>query len=510
MIEYTSVPSAFSTDKSKSVFSPPNKIRRMEECGAGGRAISGADYFAEWNNRRDMEPAGVSDQLEKRNSMQCGEKNVKPKKGLNQDGRAQICFDFTKGQCSRGDGCKYSHDVNYIIEVNSQEKGICFDYLKGTCSRGMMCRFSHDLNNLKPLLVSQARGEYIGQGKKKGPICYDFVKNKCSKGSDCKYSHDYTALFQQIHKKRPSSVKQQQQSGRASGHSSTGMGQDVVCIDYLRGRCTRGNACRYKHAMPEAMGQGPGTATGNLVPSASVPVPPGFGGVDTNQATLENLLTNLRLMKFESEMKKKGLGLEESSFQGCEHEDHVFGLSYPPATVAGKDEKMDAMYEAFVQRKLQDDSERQRSNWEESSKSYQSRAQSTAMLPETLDDVTDIDTMFRSSSPPLTHAEKRKMAMRHRLYSNESDTVDSPTIGAGWSQHKKEQSRFAAANGSSMCGAPPMMHSNPMHQHMDDSKMPFLSKLSGGSQTEKLEPSKRNIQDLVSMKSIWSNHCDRF
>lgn len=477
----------------------------MEECGAGGRAISGAGYSAEWNNRRDLEPVGVSDLLEKRTSMQCGEKNVKPKKGLNQDGRAQICFDFTKGQCSRGDGCKYSHDVNYIIEVNSQEKGICFDYLKGTCSRGMMCRFSHDLNNLKPLLVSQARGEYIGQGKKKGPICYDFVKNKCVKGSDCKYSHDYTALFQQIHKKRPSSVKQQQQSGRASGHSSAGMGQDVVCIDYIRGRCTRGNACRYQHTMPGAMGQ---AAAGNLVPSAPVSVPPGFGGVDTNQATLENLLANLRLMKFESEMKKKVWGLDESSMQGCVQEEHIFGLSYPPATVAGRDEKMDALYEAFMKRKCQDDSQSQTSKWEESSKSYQLRAQSTAMLPETLDDVTDIDTMSHSSSPPLTHAEKRKMAMRHRLYSNESDTVDSPTIGAGWSHHKKEQSRFAATNGSRMCGTPPMQ-SNPLHQNMDDSKASFLSNLSGGSQTGKLESSKGNIQDLVSMKSIWSNHCDR-
>eukprot|EP00890_Picochlorum_soloecismus_P004375 jgi/Picsp_1/4939/NSC_02303-R1_hypothetical zinc finger protein len=462
----------------------------MEEYGDG--TISGSGYFEEWTGRRDsVEPVGISDLREMRNGVQDGEKDVRRKKGANQDGRAQICFDFTKGQCSRGDGCKYSHDVNYIIEVNSQEKGICFDYLKGTCARGMMCRFSHDLNNLKPLLVSQARGEYIGQGKKKGPICYDFVKNKCAKGSDCKYSHDYTALFQQIHKKRPSSGKQQQQP-RAPNHFGAGTGQDTVCIDFLRGRCTRGNACRYKHTIPGTMGQ---AATGNLVPSAPVSVPPGFGcGVDTNQATLENLLTNLRLMKFESEMKKKGWGLDESSFQGCELEDHVFGLSYPPATAAGKDEKMDAFYEAFLKRKLQEDSRFERTMCEES-KTYQSRAQSTAMLPDTLDDVTDIDAMLIASSPPLTHAEKRKMAMRHRLYSNESDTVDSPTIGAGWSHNKeKEQSRFGAtANGGCSVGAT-MVQSNSGAQQ----------------QTRKSEAIKGTIQqDLVSMKSIWSDHNDR-
>ena len=70
------------------------------------------------------------------------------------DDRRQICFDFTKGVCSRGASCKYSHSVEHIIAVNSEEKGICFDFLKGLCNRGLMCRFSHDLSNLQPPQVS--------------------------------------------------------------------------------------------------------------------------------------------------------------------------------------------------------------------------------------------------------------------------------------------------------------------------------------------------------------------
>ncbi len=35
----------------------------------------------------------------------------------------QICFDFTKGLCTRGDKCKYSHDLATIVHVNSREKG---------------------------------------------------------------------------------------------------------------------------------------------------------------------------------------------------------------------------------------------------------------------------------------------------------------------------------------------------------------------------------------------------
>lgn len=60
----------------------------------------------------------------------------------------QICFDFTKGMCTRGDKCKYSHDIATIVHFNSKEKGICFDYLRNQCHRGLLCRFSHDLSNI--------------------------------------------------------------------------------------------------------------------------------------------------------------------------------------------------------------------------------------------------------------------------------------------------------------------------------------------------------------------------
>ncbi|KIY93628.1 putative zinc finger protein [Monoraphidium neglectum] len=64
------------------------------------------------------------------------------------DGKVQICYDFTKGMCTRGDKCKYSHDIATIVHFNSREKGICFDYLRNQCHRGLLCRFSHDLSNI--------------------------------------------------------------------------------------------------------------------------------------------------------------------------------------------------------------------------------------------------------------------------------------------------------------------------------------------------------------------------
>ena len=36
----------------------------------------------------------------------------------------------------------------HVVQVNSQERGICFDFLRGQCSRGLLCRFSHDLSSI--------------------------------------------------------------------------------------------------------------------------------------------------------------------------------------------------------------------------------------------------------------------------------------------------------------------------------------------------------------------------
>ena len=40
-----------------------------------------------------------------------------------QKAKLQICFDFTKGSCARGDKCKFSHDLQQIVTFNSKEKG---------------------------------------------------------------------------------------------------------------------------------------------------------------------------------------------------------------------------------------------------------------------------------------------------------------------------------------------------------------------------------------------------
>ncbi|RMZ52773.1 hypothetical protein APUTEX25_000892, partial [Auxenochlorella protothecoides] len=175
-----------------------------------------------------------------------------------QELKRQICFDFTKGMCTRGAACKYSHSVDHIIAVNSEEKGICFDFLKGLCNRGLMCRFSHDLTNLQAPQES-------GNGRRRfAPICYDFVKNQCTRGDACRYSHDYASILY--------------------GPRGAGKQLNVLCVDYTRGRCLRGDACRYLHPAPAAYG---GPASLEAVPA--VPAPGFDPGYDLVMAQLQGL-----------------------------------------------------------------------------------------------------------------------------------------------------------------------------------------------------------------------------
>ena len=193
------------------------------------------------------------------------------------DPKRQICFDFTKGQCSRGNACKFSHNIDLIITVNSREKGICFDFLKGLCARGLLCRFSHDLCNLQagdapvrtgalwraprlsppvcraravcrsvryilrqltrpptnPPAYPSARPQDLAPRKRFAPVCYDWIKSQCSRGDDCRYSHDYSSILY--------------------GPRAPGKDPYVACVDYTRHACCMTPPGGVRPALPLAV-----------------------------------------------------------------------------------------------------------------------------------------------------------------------------------------------------------------------------------------------------------------
>ncbi|KAK3267335.1 hypothetical protein CYMTET_24100, partial [Cymbomonas tetramitiformis] len=166
-----------------------------------------------------------------------------------------VCFDFTKGKCTRGEGCRFSHDLSLASAPAQSKGGICFDFTKGQCNRGETCRFSHDMPTSAPVV-------------KNAGICFDFTRGVCMRGEMCRFSHDMNVA-------------------RTSQAAASTRG---ICFDFAKGQCTRGVGCRFSHDLsaeggPGAAGaraalgaaQGPGLGTAPVAamvqPSGAIPTP---------------------------------------------------------------------------------------------------------------------------------------------------------------------------------------------------------------------------------------------
>ena len=94
-----------------------------------------------------------------------------------------MCYAFQKGECTRGDACRFSH-----VEGGGGGGGggygggggggapPCYAFQKGECTRGDSCRFSHDPNASTP--------------QRSSALCFAFQKGECTRGDACRFSHD--------------------------------------------------------------------------------------------------------------------------------------------------------------------------------------------------------------------------------------------------------------------------------------------------------------------------------
>lgn len=147
-----------------------------------------------------------------------------------------ICFDYIHGQCNRGDACRFSHDLQAISQESREERGICFDFTRGTCTRGELCRFSHNINVVGFAPGGPAAQEQAQALAKSAGVCFDFMKGICHRGTACRFSHDLS-LLQSVEALKKLEVE----SGKG------------LCYDYVRGQCARGRSCKFSHdtSLPE-------------------------------------------------------------------------------------------------------------------------------------------------------------------------------------------------------------------------------------------------------------------
>ena len=137
-----------------------------------------------------------------------------PRFGANglRDISREECRNWTRGTCRFGDQCSRMHVGEEGANTGGgrsrgggggggsrggggerrQKKertpGVCFDFQRGECDRGDECRFSHDPDVVAAAGPAPERGPPRG-GEKLDEICNNFLAGKCRYGDDCRRIH---------------------------------------------------------------------------------------------------------------------------------------------------------------------------------------------------------------------------------------------------------------------------------------------------------------------------------
>ena len=172
----------------------------------------------------------------------------------------EYCGDFQRGCCTRGQNCKYLHQMRPAAplpssrEMNNnqstnQVNELCQKFQKGLCHRGSSCKYIHTiLPTTIPLQPEQHKTD---------ELCQKFQKGLCTRGDSCKYVHKILPTTIPC-KNIDSEVCQRFLKGlctRGSSckylhvSSSSSSSSQELCGDFQRGMCTRGQNCRFRHEL---------------------------------------------------------------------------------------------------------------------------------------------------------------------------------------------------------------------------------------------------------------------
>ena len=118
-----------------------------------------------------------------------------------------VCFAFQRGECHRGDSCRFSHmgesapGEEDAWRAGQQGpfgggRGACYAFQRGECDRGDTCKFSHGDTGVGAFAnFSRGRGPHSSQ------VCYAFQRGECDRGASCKFSHGKRELTARLYEK---------------------------------------------------------------------------------------------------------------------------------------------------------------------------------------------------------------------------------------------------------------------------------------------------------------------
>ena len=106
-----------------------------------------------------------------------------------------VCFDWQKGECTRGDNCRFAHDDGGA----QQQAGFVGGFggggggFGGGFGGGGLVAFAG--GPVCPLDYAMAQGGGMGGGSQRfggrpRGVCFDFQKGRCTRGENCRFSHE--------------------------------------------------------------------------------------------------------------------------------------------------------------------------------------------------------------------------------------------------------------------------------------------------------------------------------
>lgn len=114
----------------------------------------------------------------------------------------QPCRDFLHNRCFKGDKCIYSHDLEQIRHINTVQDGACMSFLFGVCELPL-CRFKHDVAMVKRLVLTELAQESTASLVTKSGVCLEYLKGACTKDTVCPFSHALKDYYMHVCKRKP-------------------------------------------------------------------------------------------------------------------------------------------------------------------------------------------------------------------------------------------------------------------------------------------------------------------